>query len=150
MIATLLADKYYSNPGYGTSELNSNIDSAYDFWINTVVDRNPRLDDLTKAVLRGMGQEGYSNCKTLWPFWDDEQEASCFWSYLRANISSATNDPDLLAILTSAEDASADVADPPDSIINQAGRIASGEDTLQIPWWLYAAAALSIYKFIKE
>lgn len=57
MIATLLADKYYSNPGYGTSELNSNIDSAYDFWINWVVDPNPRIDALTKAVLRGMGEK---------------------------------------------------------------------------------------------
>ena len=68
MISVILADTYYSNPGYGTSEINSDIDKAYEFWTQVVVDQNPRIPFHEKGDLRNLANAAYSNCKTLCPF----------------------------------------------------------------------------------
>ena len=149
MIYVILADTYYSNPGYGTSEINSDIDKAYEFWTQVVVDQNPRIPFHEKGDLRNLANAAYSNCKTLWPFWDDESETLCFWSYLRDWADQYTTDADILAILEIAQDTSADVADPPDSIPNQIDDIISGEQKIQIPWWIYAGMGLAVYGVLK-
>jgi hypothetical protein len=145
---------------YGTTEYFSTPDRAHAWFMDEVVTPNPRLNDEEKATIRQVADECYDSATATW--WADsagewipgwlygEDEAAKYFACLQSTVPTVTNDPGILDVLDIAAEASADVADPPDSLYNQAKRKATGEDPVKVPWWVYAGGIAALVMMVRK
>ena len=131
------------------SEMFSTPERAHTWFIATVVLQNPRLSEEEKEEVIQMANGCYEYATT--PPWTDPaglfehgtDDAAQYMNCLRNSILSVTNDEGIINVLEAGAAASADQADPPDSLLNQAERMASGKEDI-VPKWMYAAVGLAV------
>lgn len=135
------------------SEFFSTPERAHEWFVDSVVMPNPRLSMEKKQEIVQLANGCY-DFATEAPWTDPfglyehgEDDAAQYMNCLRNSILSVTNDQGILNVLEAGTDASADQADPPDSILNQAERKASGKDDI-VPQWMYAALGVGILVLI--
>ena len=129
---------------------------AHEWFVETVITPNPRLTESEKTALTQVANDCYDSSTAGW--WGDplglfehgQDDAAQYFNCLRNSIQSVTMDTQILAILDIATDASLDVADPPDSMLNQTSDIITGKDSIDIPWWVYAGAGLAIFAVLRR
>ena len=140
-----------------TSTFFSNPEAAHAWFVDTVIVQNPRITEEEKVTITGVAQTCY-DVATDAPWTDPfglfehgRDDAAQYFNCLRNSIPGVTTDSGILSVLEIAADASLEAADPPDSMLNQGSRIASGEDPLlnKIPFWMVAGLGLLVYSVIK-
>ena len=138
-----------------TTEFFSNPERAHEWFVETVVVPNPRLSTAEKNELIALADGCYEFSTT--PPWTDplglfehgEDDAAEYFNCLRNSILSVTNDQGILAVLDIAQEGSRDVADPPDSILNQGEDIVTGKQPIKLPTWAWVGlgfAALYLWR----
>lgn len=140
----------------GATEFFSTPERAHEWFVQEVVMPNPRLTAQDKVAVVTVANDCYQFATTgpwtdplgVWEHGQDD--AAQYFNCLRNSIQSVTQDEGILNVLEIATEASEDVADPPDSMLNQAEGIASGRLSLKIPWWLYLLGAVGLYQAVKK
>ena len=126
-----------------TSSFFSTTIEARDFVEDRVIKPNPRLADIVKNRLLEESQIAFDNAISTGKFGAGYRVgALAYWEAMQYAVQSITGDPQLLAVFDIAVQGAQETVDP--SIIND-----REPDTVEIPWWLYAAAGVLIFKLIK-
>ena len=126
-----------------TSSFFSTTLEAREFVENRVIIPNPRLSDIVKNRLLEESQIAFDNAMNTGKFGArDRVGALQYWEEMQYAVASITGDPQLLAVFNIAVQGAQETVDL--NIIMD-----REPDTVAIPWWLYAAAGVLIFKLIK-
>jgi hypothetical protein len=127
-----------------TSSFFSTTLEAREFVDDRVIIPNPRLSDIVKNRLLEESQIAFDNAMSTGKFGArDRVGALDYWEAMKYAVASITGDPQLLAVFDIAVQGAQETVDL-DIILDR-----EADPTVEIPWWLYAAAGVLVFKLIK-
>tara|TARA_R110002126_G_scaffold74802_1_gene186456 strand:- start:237 stop:686 length:450 start_codon:yes stop_codon:yes gene_type:complete len=114
-------------------------------WVDSrVIIPNPRLSDIVKNRLLQESQTAFDNALSTGQFGADGVVGALqYWEAMQYAVASITGDPQLLAVFDIAVQGAQETVNL--NIITDR----ESSPTVEIPWWLYAAAGVLIFKLIK-